>query len=132
MEPFYQDQVQLARDIARVVGAGRVTLLGFFGSPLRGVRPIRRLQDTAQLGRRTSEDLWEYVPPPHHTPVAVLSDLGSMRELDAGGPAWPLEWHRFASRLQGLDCPVVAFVPFPRNWGMHLTPVHPISSVVSG
>ena len=42
----------------------------------------------------------------------LLSDLGIAAERRPGLGAGIEEWRRFARRLRGAQCPVVAFVPY--------------------
>ncbi|MDQ1281227.1 MAG: hypothetical protein QG670_2491 [Thermoproteota archaeon] len=103
LEPFNKDQINLRREIRKIVGSDKVQILGFLGCPLRGVR-------------RGIFDSWsEYSPPPRRTTVLLLTDLGILRDpyiLDHVGVD---EWLRFASIIRKAGCSLVAFVPYPKE-----------------
>ncbi len=108
--PFYADQERIRDEILGIVGRDRVETLYFADSPLRGYGPGSR-----RRWRRP------YVPPAAGTPVVVLSDLGIARRRQPSLGAGEAEWLRFAERVHGAECPLLALVPYGESrWPVSL------------
>ena len=102
MAPYFRDQAWLAAWIARVVGPHRMELASFAGVPQRGLhRGLRRMRP--------------YQLPPRRTPIVLLTDLGIARPPSLDNAAGTAEWLTFASMARHAGCPVIAFVPYPRE-----------------
>jgi hypothetical protein len=104
MTPFAHDQSLMVEQIRAVAGADCVTVFHFRGSPTRGV-----------VAHSAGEDLLSYAPPASGTPVLLLSDLGIARPHIAGEFADVPEWIRFAERVRGAGCPLIALLPYARS-----------------
>jgi hypothetical protein len=101
MDPFAQDQDDLAGRLRRTVGEDRVELLRFSGCPTRG----------AGAGPRHT---WHaYEPPSAGKPVILLTDLGVAMVPLATDRADAGEWRAFAALIRAAGCPLAAFVPYP-------------------
>jgi hypothetical protein len=99
MMPFVRDEAWMLKEIRNVIGADKVEVLRFVGSPVRG----------AGAGPKP----WgEYRPPPPGTPVVVLSDLGICQPTLAADWAGEEEWLKFAERARRASCPLIALVPY--------------------
>lgn len=108
MMPFTRDQTWLLGEIRDVVGADRMRVLRFTGSPLRG----------AGVGLKSPPP---YEPPPPGTPVILLTDLGISRPPLAADWADEEEWVEFAELVGRAQCPLAAFVPYkPERWPQRL------------
>ena len=109
MDPFLDDKGQILTAISQVVGVPRLRVFHFIGCPTRGVFSAR--QDEASL--------WS--PPPHGTPVVLISDLGIGGSLLDRDHSTRGEWLGMAQRCRAKSCPVLAFVPFaPDRWDREL------------
>jgi hypothetical protein len=103
MVPFRRDAAWLVREIMRVAGEERTSVLRFRGLPSRGVADPRKKIRGA------------YVPPPRAVPVVLISDLGiGLDDLDADR-ATAGEWTDFLHDLRRTNDEVLAFVPYPRE-----------------
>lgn len=109
MAPYFRDQAWLSAWIGRVVGRQRMELASFAGVPQRGLHHgLRRMRP--------------YQLPPRRTPIILLTDLGIARPPSLDNAAGPAEWLAFASMARHAGCPVVAFVPYPRErWPRELS-----------
>jgi len=109
MMPFVRDQAWLLKEIRNVVGADKVEVLRFIGSPGRG----------AGAGPRP----WAaYQPPPPGVPVVILSDLGIRQPMLASDWADEDEWLAFADVVVRAHCPLIALVPYKSSrWPRSLT-----------
>jgi hypothetical protein len=109
MMPFVRDQAWLLKEIRNVVGADKVEVLRFIGSPGRG----------AGAGPRP----WAaYQPPPPGVPVVILSDLGIRQPMLASDWADEDEWVAFADVVVRAHCPLIALVPYKSSrWPRSLT-----------
>lgn len=116
MMPFIRDEAWMLREIRNVVGADKVEVLRFVGSPVRG----------AGAGPKP----WPaYQPPPPGTPVVVLSDLGICQPTLAADWADEDEWLTFAGLVHRASCPLIVLVPYkasrwPRTLTRMMTIVH--------
>jgi hypothetical protein len=108
MMPFMRDQAWLLGEIRDVIGADRMRVLRFTGSPARG----------AGVGLKSPPP---YEPPPPGTPIVLLTDLGISRPPLAADWADEDEWVEFAELAGHAQCPLVAFVPYkPDRWPQRL------------
>jgi len=101
MQPFRRDQAEIMKQIISVVGREKVTVKYFAYCPVRKAGP----------GPRWT---WRpYQPPPRHTPILLLSDLG------IGGPTGDFrrstraEWREFGRIAAGNGSEVIAFLVYP-------------------
>jgi hypothetical protein len=105
MIPFAQDREQLIGRVRTVLGSDRTEVHHFTGVPLRGVRSSPR------------STLRSFAPPPHGTPLLVLSDLGLGEWALDAERADVSEWLEFESMARRAGCRVVVLVPYsPRRW----------------
>jgi hypothetical protein len=103
MTPFFRDQAVLVEQLRPLIGAHRLEVLRFAGSPERGA------------GRRGPRTWRAYEPPRPNTPVLLVSDLGAGHAPLATDTASAAEWSRFAAAVEASRCPLVALVPYPRR-----------------
>ena len=107
--PFSRDQRWLQDALLRIVGADKLEILRFIGSPLR---------DAGQGPKST----WsKYRPPLAGTVVLLLTDFGIGQPMFSTDAASIPEWLDFAEEAHRAGCPLVAFVPYaPDRWPYHL------------
>jgi len=100
--PFMRDIDGLSARIVEIVGRDRTEVLHFSACPSYG----------AGKGGPSS---WTtpYAPPPPHTPVLVMTDLGCTRGARLRGAAPRRDWLAFARVVAAAECPVIALVPLP-------------------
>lgn len=103
MLPFLDDVRQLLAAVRRVVGAARVSVLDFQGSPLRG----------AGTGSRRRWRPYAAQLPAPGTVVLAVTDLGARGARLRRDTAHPAEWAALAGRLRRHGCPLRALVPYP-------------------
>lgn len=105
---YSADQKWLLDKIQRVVGAGKISVLEFAGSPLLVFNP------------ENLEALEPYLDcrmPPPGTVVATLTDLGIGRPTSISARSTVAQWLELGRRLHLRQCPLVAFVPYgPARW----------------
>jgi hypothetical protein len=100
MIPFADDVERLERDLISVLGADRIEIARFIGTPLRG----------AGAGPRFS---WEqYRPPERPRPVVVVSDLGAGLSPPDDDRALPWEWQEFAELIRRAGSQLIALTPY--------------------
>lgn len=102
MLPFSEDQAALIGDLQTVLGAHRVHVLSFAGSP-------------ARAGTGDESSWTPYEPPRPGTPVLLVSDLGRGRPPGGVSGASVREWLGLARALAAARVPLVALVPYPRE-----------------
>jgi hypothetical protein len=100
MAPFLADQGAMIEWIRNVIGAQRVQVASFIGSPKQGL--------LEGLHKRL-----DHVFPAAGTPVVLLTDLGIARPPALDEAASVEEWLAFAQAARVAGCPVIAFVPYP-------------------
>ncbi len=106
MTPYASDQKWMAQKIRNVVGGHALEVVYFSSSPVRG----------AGTGSRRMWKPFEELPPPRvGTTVVALTDLGIPEARLRERQAQPEEWIAFSRHFQSLQCPVVAFVPYPQQ-----------------
>jgi hypothetical protein len=103
LEPFYRDQDLLEDDIRNVAGTDRTDVVTFSGSPLWGVT------------KGDQEEPVAYQPPPAGVPVLLVTDLGITRNIHIDTWAGKREWLTFFSLIQKAGCPIIVFVPYPKQ-----------------
>jgi hypothetical protein len=109
MVPFFQDQDWMVTVMSRIVGADRLDIRHFVGSPLH------------RAGRGPRLRWGAYQPPPPGTVVVLLTDLGLGRPPLSEDWASVDEWLEFSTKLRRAGCAVVAFVPYtPDRWPQEL------------
>jgi hypothetical protein len=100
MAPFLADQGAMTEWIRNVIGAQRVQVASFIGSPKQGL--------LEGLHKRL-----DHAFPAGGTPVVLLTDLGIARPPALDEAASVDEWLAFAQGARLAGCPVLAFVPYP-------------------
>jgi hypothetical protein len=105
MEVYTADIEWMVQQTRKVVGSSSLQVLYFAGNPVRGAGPG---------GRPRWRPYTDHHLPPPGTVVAVITELGISGETDAAPAS---EWISIAERLQGRECPLIAFVPYgPNHW----------------
>lgn len=99
MAPYRKDQWWLTRRLSSMLDSGSVNVAGFVGTPLRPHPPLGSVE--------------AFRPPRPGTSVLVLTDLGIGRAPVLTERARPGEWRRFGGLIRSLNCPLIAFVPYP-------------------
>lgn len=111
MQPWQPDVQQLLAQLARLLGAERLQVLGFDTEPLQGCWA----DGADQPGR------WPL--PPAGTPVLLLSDLGISRPPGTLQRGSARRWQPFARAAAQADASVRLLVPFaPSRWPVGLPP----------
>jgi hypothetical protein len=101
MMVFFADQSALRRDIERLVGRERMTVLRCDRFP-----PTRVSELTSMTWR-------PYAPPPPGTPVLIVSDLGMARGAFPPSISDEASWDAFLRVLKAGENRVAALVPCP-------------------
>jgi hypothetical protein len=108
MRPYRRDARALEADVRRVVGAARLDVLRFAGSPWRGAGRGSK--------RRWTSYADDHVPPPG-TSVLCVTDLGLGVPPSGPLPPPPADWLRLGRLLARRACPLVLLVPYgPARW----------------
>jgi len=112
MALFRRDQRELIAGLERLLGAHRVEIVPYTGSPLR------------KSLRRRCRHSYVYRLPSPGTPILILGDLG----LGMGSLGHPLKsdeaWPTFTRRATASGNPVVALVPVPSSrWPADVEPM---------
>ena len=110
MDPFYEDQQNLIKNLDDILADDRLEILRFIGCPLR----------CAGKGPK-SDWLKSWRPPSPGTPVVVVTDLSISGALEACELATTEEWLQFVAMVKANRSLLVGLIPFqPHRWPSRL------------
>ena len=103
MEPFARDQMRLAAQIKLLLGADRIAIKSFAGTPLAG------LMDPVSFAGTRFE-------PNAQDRILILGDWGAVPPRFNPERATPDEWKEFAA-VAGKAAPIAVLTPYPeKRW----------------